>query len=157
METFPASKPPAVESNSPQNLSTPNHIMSKKRPKLSKGEMDVARTLWDLGMATVGQIHEAMPEHRQMDYTTVQTYIRRLEDKGYLKARREGRTKIYSARVRPGTVIGETINDLMEQLFDGEMIPLVKHLVDDRGITEDEIDQIRQLLDQVEQQNVNDT
>ena len=92
--------------------------------------------------------------HRQMDYTTVQTYIRRLEDKGYLKARRDGRTKIYSARVRPGTVIGETINDLMEQLFDGEMIPLVKHLVDDRGISEEEIEQLRKILDDVEQNDV---
>lgn len=118
--------------------------------------MDVARTIWKLGNATVGQVHEAMPGNRKMDYTTVQTYIRRLEDKGYLKSRRDGRTKIYSARVRPGTVIGETINDLMEQLFDGEMIPLVKHLVDDRGISEQELGQLRKILDQVEQENVDD-
>lgn len=127
--------------------------MNKKRPRLSKGELDVARTVWTLGNASVGQIHEAMPADRKMDYTTVQTYIRRLEEKGYLKFRRDGRTKIYSARIRPGTVIGETISELMEQLFDGQMIPLVKHLVDDRGISGDEIQQIRTLLDQVEQEN----
>ncbi len=127
--------------------------MSKKRAKLSNGEMDVARTVWKLGTATVGQVHEAMPAGRKMDYTTVQTYIRRLEDKGYLKSKRDGRTKIYSARVRPGTVIGETINDLMEQLFDGEMIPLVRHLVDDRGISDEELEQLRKILDQVEQEN----
>ena len=116
--------------------------------------MDVARTVWKLGNATVGQVHEAMPAILKMDYATVQTYIRRLEDKGYLKSRRDGRTKIYSARVRPGTVIGETINELMDQLFDGEVIPLVRHLVDDRGISDDELAQLRQLLDQVEQNNV---
>lgn len=127
--------------------------MSKKRPRLSKGELEVARTVWTLGNATVGQIHEAMPDDRMMDYTTVQTYIRRLEEKGYLRFRREGRNKVYSARIRPGIVIGETISELMEQLFDGQMIPFVKHLVDDRGISDDEIQQLRSLLDQVEQEN----
>ena len=127
-----------------------------KRAKISKGEMEVARTIWKLGTATVGQVHEAMPGSRKMDYSTVQTYIRRLEEKGYLNSKRDGRTKIYSAKVRPGTVIGETINDMMEQLFDGQVIPLVKHLVDDRGISEEEIEQLRNLLDQAEQENVDD-
>jgi predicted transcriptional regulator len=128
-------------------------LMNQKRARLSKGELDVARTVWRLENATVGRIHKAMPELRKMDYSTVQTYVRRLEEKGYIKSRRDGRTKIYSARVRPGTVIGETINEMMEQLFDGEMIPLVKHLVDDRGISEDEIQQLRNLLDSLEQGN----
>ena len=123
------------------------------RPPLSKGELEVARTIWELGEATVGQIYEATPENRDVDYSTVQTYIRRLEAKGYLKSRRVGRNKIYSPRVRPGTVIGETINELMDQLFDGEVIPLVKHLVIDRGISDTELDQLRQILREAEEQN----
>ena len=127
-----------------------------KRPKLSKGEMDVAKTVWKLKAGTVGEIHDAMPANLRMDYSTVQTYIRRLEDKGYLKSRREGRTKIYSARVRPGTVIGEAVGDLMDQLFDGQMFPLVKQLVDDRGLSDDEIEQLRKLLDQAQQENLDE-
>ena len=127
-----------------------------RRPKLSKGEMDVARTVWRLKSATVGQIHDSMPNDLKMDYSTVQTYIRRLEEKGYLKSKRDGRTKIYSARIRPGTVIGEVVSDLMDQLFDGQMFPLVKQLVDDRGLSEDEIEQLRKLLDRAEQENIDD-
>ena len=118
--------------------------------------MEVARTVWRLGEATVGQVHEGMPSNREMDYSTVQTYIRRLEEKGYLKSRRDGRTKIYSAKIRPGKVIGESVNEFMEHLFDGQMIPLVKHLVSDRGITYEELDQLRAILDQAEQENAND-
>ena len=127
-----------------------------KRPKLSKGEMEVAKTVWKLKSGTVGEIHAAMPGNLKMDYSTVQTYIRRLEEKGYLKSRRDGRNKIYSARVRPGTVIGEAVDELMDQLFDGQMFPLVKQLVDDRGLSEDEIQQLRKLLDQAEQENLDE-
>lgn len=124
-----------------------------RRPTLSKGELEVARTVWKLGEATVGQIHEAMPKSRAMNYATVQTYIRRLEEKGYLKARRDGRTKIYSAKVKPGKVIGETVRNVMDQLFDGEIIPMVKHMVSDRQISDEELEQLREIIDEAEQNN----
>ncbi|MDP6467695.1 MAG: BlaI/MecI/CopY family transcriptional regulator [Pirellulaceae bacterium] len=117
-----------------------------QRPALSKGELEVARTIWSLGSATVGQAFEAIPEDRRPDYSTVQTYIRRLETKGYLRARRLGRNKVYAPKIRPSQVIRETVDDFMNRLFDGEAIPLMRHLINDRGITTDEISAIRQLL-----------
>lgn len=111
----------------------------------------MARLVWQLGNASVGQVHDAMPADRKMDYSTVQTYLRRLEEKGYLKSRREGRNKLYSARIRPGTVIGEAVGEITDQLFDGRVMPLVRHLVDDRGISDSEIRELRDLLDQLDQ------
>jgi predicted transcriptional regulator len=118
----------------------------KQRPALSKGELEVARVIWRLGSATVGQAFEAIPEDGRPDYTTVQTYIRRLETKGYLRAQRKGRNKVYAPKIRPSQVIRETVDDFMNRLFDGEAIPLMRHLINDRGITTDEISAIRQLL-----------
>ena len=120
------------------------------RPALSKGELEVARVVWRLGEATVGSIFEAFPKRRKLDYTTVQTYLRRLEAKGYLRTRREGRNKIYSARVRPSTVIGETVDDLMDRLFDGETLALMHHLIHDRGISSEETQKLREMLARLE-------
>lgn len=117
-----------------------------QRPALSKGEMEVARAIWKLGSATVGQAFEAMPEDNRPDYSTVQTYIRRLEAKGYLRAKRTGRNKVYAPKIRPSQVIRETVDDFMQRLFDGETIPLMRHLINGRGITADEISAIRELL-----------
>jgi predicted transcriptional regulator len=117
------------------------------RPALSKGEMEVVRVLWDLGTATVRQVHEALPAERRMDFTTVQTYLRRLESKGYAKAALDGRTRVYSVRVKPRTVIRETLDDLVDRLFGGETLPLVRHLIEDRGISDAEIAELRKLLD----------
>ena len=122
----------------------------KHRPALSKGELEVARVIWRLGSATVGQAFEAISEENRPDYTTVQTYIRRLETKGYLRARRMGRNKVYAPKIRPSQVIRETVDDFMNRLFDGEAIPLMRHLINDRGITKEEISTIRQLLNDLE-------
>ena len=118
-----------------------------ERPGLSKGELEVARVLWELGKATVREVHAAFPAERRMDFTTVQTYLRRLETKGYVRAALEGRTRIYSPRVRPQTVIRETLDDLVERLFGGETLPLVRHLIEDRGISDADLAELRKMLD----------
>ena len=85
-----------------------------ERPALSKGEMEVARVLWGLGRATVREVHAAFPADRQMDFTTVQTYLRRLETKGYVVGKLDGRTRVYAPKVQARKVIGETVDDREE-------------------------------------------
>ena len=53
-----------------------------ERPALSNGEMEVARVLWEVGPATVREVFEALSATKKIDFTTVQTYLRRLERKG---------------------------------------------------------------------------
>ena len=126
------------------------------RPPLSKGEMEVARAVWELGEATVGQVFQWFPEDRRMDYATVQTYLRRLETKGYVRARRSGRTKVYQPKVEATQVIRETVDDLMTRLFGGETLPLMLHLIEQRGITPAETQQLRQALDALEAEQEKD-
>src|SRR5947207_1524021 len=104
------------------------------RPALSKGELEVARLLWGLGEASVRGVHEAMAGPRAMEFSTVQTYLRRLEAKGYVHSRLEGRMRVYRPQVRSRTVIREAIEDLVDRLFDGEALPLIRHLIQDRRI-----------------------
>ena len=120
------------------------------RPALSKGEMEVARVLSDLKKATVREVHEAFPAERAIDFTTVQTYLRRLETKGYVKAELDGRTRVYTPRVKLRTVIRETLDDLIDRLFCGETLPLVRHLIEERGVSDDELAELRQLIVRLE-------
>jgi BlaI family transcriptional regulator, penicillinase repressor len=121
-----------------------------ERSALSKGEMEVARVLWQLGRGTVRQVHEAFPAERKIDFATVQTYLRRLETKGYVAGQMSGRTKVYSPKVKPRKVIGQTIDDLIDRLFGGETLPLMRHLIEDRGISEKELAELRELIDRME-------
>jgi len=120
------------------------------RPALSKGEMEVARVLWDVGPATVREIYEALPSDRDFEFSTVQTYLRRLETKGHAHSKLNGRVRIYSARTKPRTVIRETVDDLVQRLFAGETMPLVRHLIEDRGIDSADIAELRNMIDALE-------
>ena len=120
------------------------------RPPLSKAELEVARVLWNLSEATPRQVYEAYPKKDQVDFATVQTYLRRLEAKGYLKARRKGRVKTYLPKVRPGQVVRETVDDFMNLLFDGEALPLLHHLIKNRQVSREDIEQFRQMLSDYE-------
>lgn len=122
------------------------------RPALSKGEMEVARILWEIGPATVRAIYDALPAERAMDFATVQTYLRRLETKGYASSRLDGRVRIYAARTKQRTVIRETVDDFVERLFGGETMPLVRHLIEERGIEADELAELRSLVERLEKQ-----
>jgi BlaI family transcriptional regulator, penicillinase repressor len=123
-----------------------------KRPAVAKSELEVAQLVWQLGQASVRQVLDALPAQRGLDFKTVQTYLRRLEAKGYLRSRREGRAKVYVARVRPEQVLREVINDFVHRLFGGETIPLFQHLIEDRGLSDAEIEQLRAMLDRLEDQ-----
>ncbi len=114
-----------------------------RRPPLSKAEMEVARVLWDLGSATVRQVHEALSRDRKIDFNTVQTYLVRLEAKGYLRSRLRERTKIFTARVRPEKVIRETVDDFVSRLFGGEAVPLMRHPIQEHGISREDISELR--------------
>lgn len=120
------------------------------RPALSKGEMAVARALWEVGPATVRLVHEKVTEYEAMSFVTVQTYLRRLEIKGHASSKLEGRVRIYSGRSRPGTVIRSTVNDLVDRLFGGDSLPLVRHLIEEHRIDEAGLAELRQIIDRME-------
>jgi len=118
-----------------------------KRAAISKAETEVARIVWSLGKAKVREVHEAFPEKRRPAFSTVQTYLSRLEKKGYLRVRMEGRTKFYRTRARPNRVVQDSVEEFLNRLFDGETMSFVKHLIDERGLTRSEYEELRQLLD----------
>ena len=120
------------------------------RPALAKSELEVARIVWRLGSATVREVLEQLPKDRDLDFKTVQTYLRRLEAKGYLRTKKQGRSKVYLSKVRPRQVVREVVNDFMDRLFDGETLPLLQHLIQDRGLSDEEIRQLRHMLKQLE-------
>ena len=114
---------------------------------MAKSELEVARIVWDLGQATVRQVHDALPADRGIDFFTVQTYLRRLETKGYLQVRRDGRKNIYLPKMKPGRVVRDLLQDLISRLFDGDVVPLFQHLIRDRGLSDAEIKELQAELD----------
>ncbi len=79
-------------------------------------------------------------------------HLRRLEAKGHLRGRKKGRATFDNVSVRADRVIRETVHDYVKRLFDGDPLPLMEHLISDSGLTPEESDRLRELLDRHEEQ-----
>jgi BlaI family transcriptional regulator, penicillinase repressor len=120
-----------------------------KQPAISRGELDVARAVWDLEQASVGQVHEHLAQSRSIDYATVQTYLRRLEQKGYLRTRRIGRNKLYLPKVSRRRVVGQVIDDVLARLFDGRPLDLMQYLIREGDFTSADLTELRRAIDEL--------
>ncbi len=117
-------------------------------PRLAAGEIEILQMLWREGGVTIRGAQRAM--ERAVGYTTVQTRLNRLVAKGVVK-KSLGRPAKYTAAVQPEEVSGRHLDLLLERVSGGSVVPLVAHLVKDRRLTPQEIGQLRQLVDQAEQ------
>jgi BlaI family penicillinase repressor len=106
-----------------------------KRSRLSKAEARILEQYWKLGTASVREVLESLPEHEQVAYTTVQTLIYRLEDKGALrKVRKIGNAQLFEPAIHEGEYRSGLVRDLLD-LFGGSPRLLVSNLLDSGAIS----------------------
>lgn len=98
--------------------------------KLTKFELEVMHALWDIGSGSVREIQERLPEKRRPAYTTVQTIVRRLEEKGAVRRLKKiGNALIFEPVVTRKSAHHRLINELLES-FGGSARPLMAHLAE---------------------------
>jgi BlaI family penicillinase repressor len=114
---------------------------------MSPAETEILRLVWQLGEATVQQIHEALPAGRKVAYKTVQTLLRRLEDKGYLAHKTEGKAHVFVPAVKRQAVVKRTVLDFVDRLFGGDPRPLMQFLAEDGRIDAEDIEVLKKLID----------
>lgn len=119
----------------------------KKLPALSPSETEILRLVWQLDKATVQQVCDKLPARRKIAYATVQTLLRRLEKKGYLKHAVSGKAHVFSAAVKQEHVVKRSVGDFLDRLFGGDPIPLVQYLAEHGKISADDIENLKQLTD----------
>ena len=126
--------------------------MKKRRttPRLSAGEMEIMHLLWRVGSANLAEAQAGFD--RPIGYTTMQTRLNRLVDKGVV-ARTAERPARYSAAVAPADVSAGHLDLLLERVSDGSIVPLVAHLVRDRTLSGKEIAELKALIAEAEADN----
>ena len=100
------------------------------------------KVAWESRAVTVRDVYEALLEHRRVAYTTVMTMMNILERKGHLKKRPEGRGYLYQPTRPRERVMGAMVRDFLKRVFNGSAEPLLVHLLQDRHISQRELEQI---------------
>jgi predicted transcriptional regulator len=114
---------------------------------LGETEMEVLGHVWELGEATVAQVHERISAQRKTAYTTIMTVMKNLAEKEYLQYRAEGPGYVYSAQKPAVDVKRSLLNGFIGKVFGGSPVEMVQTLVRNDALTADELEALRALLE----------
>jgi BlaI family transcriptional regulator, penicillinase repressor len=125
-------------------------VTDRKQP-ISEAERDVLKALWEHGPATVREVNDALRQQgRRWAHTTVITLLSRLETKGYVSSDKSGFAHVFRATVSREEVVQQHLSGLAEDFCEGESTPLLLALFQGSRFSSDELEQFRQLIDQLD-------
>jgi predicted transcriptional regulator len=119
-----------------------------KLHRLGDLQLQIMKALWSRKEATVAAIQETVPGGSDLAYTTVATMLRKMEARGLVRHRTDGRTFVYRAAVAEAQVTRGMAEHVLDRLFGGSVEALVSHLLRLREIGHDELDRLQDLIAQ---------
>jgi len=111
--------------------------------RLGELQLAIMRVLWQEGEATVATVHAALREQGDRALTTIATMLKKMEAKGVVTHRADGRQFVFRPIVSEEAVKRTMVRDLTSSLFAGDVAALVTHLIDQEGIDADELAELR--------------
>lgn len=120
--------------------------------KLATLQLAIMQVLWERGEATVATVREALAGNRDLAHTTIATMLVKMERKGIVDHRSEGRAYIYRPCVPPEKIKTSMVSDLMERLFGGNVTEMMSHLLDENDVSREELTRLKDLIARKEQQ-----
>jgi predicted transcriptional regulator len=121
--------------------------MENSLPDMAKSEWVLMEALWARGHATATDLQKDLESQQGWAYSTVKTMLDRLVEKGYVKWRRQGNVYEYSPRVRRKTAVARVVDDVVDRVLEGAAAPFIQRLVERRGLSRNEAEELRQMLD----------
>ncbi|MEW6073760.1 MAG: BlaI/MecI/CopY family transcriptional regulator [Planctomycetota bacterium] len=123
------------------------------QPRLvSDAELEILKVLWDRGPGTVRDVLRNLRRAgREWAYTTAQTLLLRLREKGFVASTKEGRAFVFRPTVSRDDLLGQSLEALADRVCDGAALPLLLRLVQSARFTPADIRRFRGLLDELEE------
>lgn len=109
-------------------------------------QLRILQVLWSKSEATVADVNAALKPERDLAYTTVATMLRKMENRGLVTHREDGRSFLYRALVNAEQVGQGMTDHVVERLFEGSLAGAVSHLLRTREVSRDELDELERLI-----------
>lgn len=104
--------------------------------------------LWDLGKGSVNDILERYGEEKPK-YTTVATFLKLLEDKGFVGHLSQGKSNMYYPLVEKVEYAGSVANNVLANFFGGSVMQMVSYFNKEKQLSKEEKQQLLQLAQQI--------
>ena len=117
-------------------------------PRISDAEWQVMNVLWGRSPLSASEVVEALAGGRRWSPRTVKTLLNRLVGKGALSFRTEGKRYLYSPAVARTDCVRKETRSFAQRVFGGQAAPMLVHLVRSAKLSDDQIEDLKRLLDQ---------
>ena len=125
--------------------------MTEHEYELGSAELEVLKVLWDEGPGSVRKVREALHARaRTVAYTTVQTMLTRLEQKGFVRADKSETAFVYRATISRAEISRTRLRKLLNQLYDGAAGQLVLQLLKTERLQPGEIEELQKLIEHLD-------
>ena len=118
-----------------------------KAPGISEAEWDVMKVVWDHEPIAASDVADKLAAEREWHPQTVKTMLTRLVGKGALAYKPEGKRYLYRAKITRDACVRQESRSFLSRVFDGSVTPAVVHLLTHGKLSDDELKQLRRLLD----------
>ena len=113
-------------------------------------ELEILRVLWERGPSTVREVHEVLAQGKPIGYTTVLKIMQIMTQKGSVARNEDSKAHIYKARQPAENTKRQLVGDLLQRAFAGSASQLMMHALAGKKTSQEEIAEIRELLDEYE-------
>lgn len=124
--------------------------MAKVNIKPTESELKILQILWDLGPATVRDVHEVISENKEAGYTTTLKLMQIMADKGHATRDTSSRTHIYTAAVAEVQAKKDLLSTFIKTTFKGSTTSLVLEALGNSETSQDDLDEIKKLISSIE-------
>jgi BlaI family transcriptional regulator, penicillinase repressor len=118
--------------------------------KPTASELEILRVLWTRGPSTVREVHDALTEKKAMGYTTVLKLLQIMTTKGTVRRNETQRAHVYESCLPAEQTKRQIAGDMLQRVFEGSASQLMMHALAGSKSSPEEIEELRQLLDQYE-------
>ena len=119
-------------------------------------QLAIMRVLWARGEAAAAEVHEALHEERGLAPTTIATMLTKMETKGVVDHRTEGRRFVYRPTVSESQVRRSMVGELTDRLFRGDVTALVSHLLSEHEVDPAELEELSRRIAEREAETASD-
>ena len=131
--------------------------MSKQPAQPTDAELEILKTLWEIGPATVRQVHDELIKNRKVGYTTVLKLLQIMIEKQLVVRDETNRSHKYRAKKRKEVTQKQLVNNLVDRAFGGSTEKLVLRALSAKRATSEELTEIRRLLDEFDRNETGDS
>ena len=121
-----------------------------KKHKLGDLQLTILRRLWERKEASASDVHADLLEERGLAPTTIATMLKKMEAKGVVRHRVDGRRYLYRATVSEQEVTRNMVSEITDRLFEGDPVALVSHLLEEHEVDRREIEELKALIERHE-------